>query len=220
MTDATVPSIPELDSLEPLTDEAAMVLEAAPGASTKTGLPPIFYRADAHGEYYRFLFGGLIMTLGCFMPFGADMVPGYQTLAGAFYLVLSLCLVWTMWIAIHSGRFRMKWIMFALVPFLILLLDCIFVGRNVGIAMFKATNPMAPIAESWLDAIKAGMSGSADEVPKGSNFLRAFGTGRVVVFIGSLLNFVSLVSAVFGGAKHAKAQKAAVRAAAAERRGR
>lgn len=220
MTDATIPPIPELDALEPLVDEPGVAMETSPTASMKLGLPPIFYRGEAHGEYYRFLFGGLVMTLGCFMPFGVDMLPGYQTLSGALYLVLSLCLVWSMWIAIYSGRFRMKWIMFALVPFLILLLDFIFVDRNVGIALFKRMHADAPMATGWLDAIKLGMSGAEEDVTKAGNFVRAFGAGRIVLFVGSLLNFTFLLSAVFGGAKHAKAKKAAARAASAERRSR
>lgn len=216
MTDATVPPIPELDTLEPLAEDAAVAPEGAPVPAMRLGLPPLFYRADAHDEYYRFLFGGLIMTLGCFMPFGADLLPGYQTLAGAFYLVLSLCLVWSMWVAIYSGRFRMKWIMLAMVPFLILLIDMIFVDRSAGIRTWKG----GELASGWLDAVKLGVGGDPEGLSKAGNFVRAFGPGRVVVFIGSLLNCVSLLSAVFGGARHAKAQKAAARAAAASRRAR
>lgn len=216
MTDATHLPAPELDTLEPLSDEPMVAATEAPAvSSTRLGLPPIFYRAEAHGEYYRFLFAGLVMTLGCFMPFGADMVPGYQTLAGAFYLVLSLCLVWSMWIAVYSGRFRMKWIMLAVIPFLVGLIDFIWVERSYGIQTFQGE-----MASGWLDAIKLGSGGTPEGVTKAANFVRAFGPGRIVLFVGTLLNVLFLLSAVFGGVKHGKAQKAAARSALAERRGR
>jgi hypothetical protein len=76
------------------------------------------------------------------------------------------------------------------------------------------------LASGWIEAIQLGMGGSEDGVQKAANFVRAFGAGRIVVFIGAALNVLFLLSAVFGGAKHAKAQKAAARAALAERRGR
>lgn len=215
MTDATQLPAPELDTLEPLAEDSMATAQPTSSASVGLGLPPIFFRADAHPEYYRFLFGGLVMTLGCFMPFGVDVAAGYQTLAGAFYLVLALALVWSMWIAVYTGRFRMKWIMFGLIPFLFGLMDFIFVSRNHGIATFTG-----PVADGWLDAIKLGMGGTPEGVTKASNFARAFGTGRIVLFVGAALNFLFLLSAVFGGAKHAKVQKAAARAALAERRGR
>ncbi len=209
MTDATELPLPELETLEPLTEGAT--------ASIKVGTAPPFYRSDAHGEYYRFLFAGLVMSLGCMMPFSADLNgAGYKTLGGAFFTILSLGLVWSMWIAVYGGRFRMKWIMLALIPFLVCLVDFIFVERDVGIKTFKD----GPLADGWLDMFKNAFSRTEEGTAKATNFCRAFGTGRIVLFIGSLLNFMFLFSAVFGGAKHAKAQKAAVRAAAAERRGR
>ena len=54
--------------LEPLPDP----ITAGPGSAMPIGLPPIFYRHDAHREYYRFLFAGIVMTLGCLMPFGPE----------------------------------------------------------------------------------------------------------------------------------------------------
>jgi hypothetical protein len=210
MTDASELPPPELETLEPMTEG----ISAAP---VKVGAPPPFYRSDAHGEYYRFLFAGLVMTLGCLMPFSADaQLAGYKTLGGAFYLILALGLVWSMWIAVYGGRFRMKWIMLALIPFLVGLIDFIFVDRDLGIKAWKD----GPLAEGWMDALKGAFSRTEEGTMKATNFCRAFGTGRIVVFVGALLNFMFLIGAVFGGAKHAKAQKAALRAAAAERRGR
>lgn len=212
MTEASQLPPPELEPLEPLVEG-----EPAPAAAVKIGAPPPFYRSDAHGEYYRFLFAGLVMTLGCLMPFSADGTSGWRTLGGALFLILSLGLVWSMWIAVYGGRFRMKWIMLALIPFLVGLIDFIFVDRDFGIRAFRETG--APMADSWLDAIKSGLARTQEGTERAGNFVKAFGPGRIVLFVGALLNFVFLLSAVFGGAKHAKAQKAAARAAAAERRG-
>ena len=85
--DLPIPELEPLETLEPLADG----VPAAPPAfaPVKVGAAPPFYRSDAHGEYYKFLFAGLVMSLGCLMPFSADVnQAGYTTLSGALFLIL------------------------------------------------------------------------------------------------------------------------------------
>lgn len=213
MSNATDLPTPEFDTLEPLPE---MSMGPPPGV---VGAAPPAYRAEAHGEYYRFLFAGILMTLGCLMPFGGtEQEAGYQQVLGAFYLVIGMGVIWSMWIAIYGGRFRMKWIMLSMLPFLLQLVAIIFVDRDAGVMAFKAAGK--PMAESWAEMFSLAFGRTAEGTDKAMNFCRAFGTGRILLFFGSALNFWFLLGAIFGGAKQIKAQKAARMAEKAEKRGR
>lgn len=213
MSNATDLPTPEFDTLEPLPE---MSMAPPPGAM---GMLPPFYRAEAHGEYYRFLFAGVLMTLGCLMPFGGiEQEPGYYQVLGALYLVIGLGVIWSMWIAISGGRFKMKWIMLSMLPFLLQLLAIIFVDRDAGVQAFIAAK--RPMADGWSDMFSQAFARTAESTDKAMNFCRAFGTGRIMLFLGAALNFWFLLGAIFGGAKQIKAQKAARMAEKAEKRAR
>lgn len=200
--------------LEPLPDPVA---GGAP-SGLRGGLPPIFYRPDAHQEYYRFLFAGIVMTLGCLMPFGPEWEQaGYKTMSGALFLLMSLGLVWSMWIAVHGGRFRMNWIMLAIIPFVVQLINMIYATTEPAVLAFVKEG--RPMVDGWKNLFQTAFD-RADTLrgEKVGNFCRAYGTGRIVLFLGSALNLWCVLMAVFGGRKAAKAQKAA-RAAASPRRG-
>ena len=88
--------------------------------------------------------------------------------------------------------------------------------RDLGLRAVKD-----PIASSWGEVLKAlSPMATEEETIKATNFYRAFGTGRIVLFLGSLLTLVFFLTAIIGGVMHAKQKKTAVRAAAAERRAR
>ena len=91
---------------------------------------------------------------------------------------------------------------------------------ELTIKTFESVNKTTPIAESWLEAMKGAFSRTVEGNAKAANLCRAFGTGRIIVFFGGLLNFMFLLGAVFGGAKHGAKQKAAVRAATSSGRAR
>ncbi len=200
--------------LEPLAEPSGFDATSAPAG----GMAPIFYRPDAHREYYRFLFAGIVMTLGCLMPIGPDAnLAVYQTTSGAFFLLISLGVVWSMWIAVAGGRFRMNWLMLAIIPFVAQLINVIFVAKEPGVLEYVKEG--RPMVEGWKDLIKTVFTSSdAQRYEKAGNFCRAFGSGRIVLFFGGALNLWYILTAVFGGAKAAKAKKAA-RVAATPRRG-
>ncbi len=65
-----------------------------------------------------------------------------------------------------------------------------------------------------------GMLTGSQEGRSAGNFFRAFGTGKLVLFVGALMAEVFFLMAILGGAKAAKAQKKARSASASERRRR
>ena len=229
----------ELEDLEPLEEAAVIeqttVVAGSPAAAEAAlggtrGLPPPALSMTAHREYYRFLFGGVVIVLGCLMPFGPEWEQaGYKTLSGALFMLIGIGMVWSMWGAIHTGRFAMKWILLATLPFLIELLNLIFAFKEPAVAAWveaAKVNPDFHMPADWPDVF-ARIGGSfrigakdPSNAAAVDNFFRAFGTGKLVVLLGALWTEVWLMLAIFGGVKAAKQQKGARSSAAAERRKR
>lgn len=229
--------IPELDELEPLEDADAQPTaegeQAAPPsiadrtlALLSAGLAPPANNPRAEKEYYRFLFAGVVMFLGCMMPFGPEWgMSGYKTLGGALYTLISIGMIWSWWGAIHRNRFsgtNLKWVLLALIPFFMQLVDLIYAFETqpaVRDAMAKATLAEGRCAGSWGDVFGnlLGMINGTTGGHEASNFFRAFGPGKVVLFFGALLAEIAFMRAILGGAKAAKAQKKARQAGAARR---
>ncbi len=156
MTDENLEELPELvpldeDQASPSLDPASAGADPAtaasvspstplPGAPGATAVSPVgaprgavpvlpapAFNPGVDKEYYRFLFAGVIMLLGCMMPFGPEWeMAGYKTLGGAFCTLVSLGMVWTWWGAIGSARFggqNLKWVGLALVVFILQLMN-------------------------------------------------------------------------------------------------
>ena len=101
----------ELQELEPLDDGAGHGQPAgvAPGGTApsvqelvmqqmRSGLPAPAYNPRADKYYFRFLFAGLLMLIGCLMPFGPEWdMSGYKTVSGAVFLIIALGVCWTAW---------------------------------------------------------------------------------------------------------------------------
>jgi hypothetical protein len=82
-----------------------------------SGMACPLFNPNTSKEYYRFFFGGLLMVIGCLMPFDADWSHlGYKTFAGAFFLIIGLGVCWSMWAAVNTGMVRMKWILLTTLP--------------------------------------------------------------------------------------------------------
>ncbi|MCA8970877.1 MAG: hypothetical protein KDC95_13870 [Planctomycetes bacterium] len=173
---------------------------------TFAGMPAPAHNPTASKEYYRFLFAGVLLVLGCLMPFDGDWShTGYKSFSGGIFMVIGIGLVWTSWGAIHSGVFRMKWALLAFLPFVWGLLHVIFPGFPTEEADPAALN-------SWGEVF--GVIGDTDNDNRFHAFghaMQMFGPGKIFVFVGGLLALFGFFAGVFGGAKKLKEQKAAPR---------
>lgn len=196
MSDSDLPLLEE----EPV--QQAFDYSAAMYQRSFAGAPAPAFNPTASREYYRFLFAGVLILVGCLMPFDGDWSHvGYKQFSGGVFFVIGLGLTWTSWGAIHTGAFRMKWPLLAFLPFVWGLLHVIFPG-------FPAEGEVT----SWGDVF--GLIGATDDddrFHKFGNALQMFGPGKLFVFLGSLLALFGFAAGIFGGAKKLKAQKAAPR---------
>ena len=225
--------IPQLDELEPLEEADSQSAPAgdaaAPTVAERTlnilsaGLPAPASNPRAEKEYYRFLFAGVVMFLGCMMPFGPEWtMAGYKTPGGALYTLIAVGMIWSWWTAIHRNRFtgaNLKWVLLALVPLFLQLIDLIFAFEQPAVRDYVNQGKCVASWGELSDSILGMLRGSPEGL-KAGNFFRAFGTGKVVLLLGALMAEVSFVMAIFSGAKAAKQQKQARHASASERRRR
>ncbi|MCC6781821.1 MAG: hypothetical protein IT457_03175 [Planctomycetes bacterium] len=219
----------QLPELEPMDDAQGATLNqdagamgAAAGAPVSPMLPPGLaapaYNLNADKEYYRFLFSGVVMTIGCLMPFGPEWdMAGYKTLSGALCLVVGIGMIWSWWGAISVNRFRganLKWVAFSLAPLLIMLFGMMRAFELPAVVDFgKAGKPMPSGWGEFFSSFFAFNDAPSQE--KADNFVRAFGSGKFVVFLGAFFAEFSMLLGVFGGAKTARKQAAAAKAARA-----
>lgn len=204
----------ELQELEPMSDLPADSpgSESAPAPRAAVPvLPAPAFNPAADKEYYRFLFAGLVMFIGCMMPFGPDWtMNGYKTLSGALFTLIAVGMIWSWWGAIATGRFsgkNLKWVGLAVIPLVVQLMNLI--GAFDEPAVRAAIDGGQPIVQSWSEFFEAFFDVKNQEAQlRAGNFVRNFGSGRIVLFLGALLAEVFMLLAVFGGAKAAKAQKA------------
>ncbi|MFO1052420.1 MAG: hypothetical protein U1F36_09415 [Planctomycetota bacterium] len=217
----------ELPELEPLdTPATAPAMEAAAAGQpaqkpSSPGLPAPAYSVGADKEYYRFLFAGVVITVGSLMPYGPEWdMAGYKTLSGAIALIVGIGLIWTWWGAISINRFRganLKWVAYAFLPLMITLFGFMRAFESPAYVAFKSMGKQLPA--DWMEFIKAFFAlKDAPSQEMADNFVRATGSGKFVVFLGAVWAEISMLFALFGGAKTARAQKAAKVAAAASKR--
>jgi hypothetical protein len=229
----------DLEPLDPAAGVAPEAIEAAVAAQMQSfqqgpsaGLPsPAFNPRCTDKSSYKFLMCGVLMLLGCTMPFSADLnLAGYKTISGAFFTFLAIGMVWTWWSAIHHNRATsasMKWIGLCMFPLLAQVMNLI----NFDAA--KASTDA--IANGFVHGLPAltdgytlsnlfsdmgtGLGKDIDTAPQAAArcemFFRSFGTGRFFVLLGALLTEVYFILGVVGGAKKIKEQKAARQAQAA-----
>ena len=212
--------VEQLEELEPL-DEGMPIPATGPmvtPVSVTGGLPAPAYNPAADKEYYRFLFAGIIMLLGCLMPFGPQPVAGYMTIRGALFMIIALGIVWSSWASIHNRRMvkgMLRWVMLAILPFAIGIVD-MMVAFNEGSAV-AAWIAQGGQIKSWGDFFGnlGNMLAPNDQV---GQFIQHYGPGRLMVFGAAILAELFMVLAVMGGAKKIKEQKAERRASAGGRR--
>ncbi len=238
MTDPGNPGA--LASLEPLEPLDGGVAEGGPGALTteaatlqaaRSGLPaPASNPYCRDKAFYKFLFAGVIMGLGCLMPFSANVaIAGYQTMSGACYALIAIGMIWTWWAAIHNNRSTgasLKWLLFCFAPLLA-------VGMNLMTFDPDAAHKLAS-ARGWIAAdalpsvgLKAmfadmgsALAKSEEAATRVENFWRLFGTGQIFVFLGALLAELGFFGGVLGGAKKNKQDRQQKQMVASERKRR
>ena len=240
MTDAANDNpLQELEPLDPAAGVAPEAIEAAVSAQMQSfqqgpsaGLPsPAFNPRCTDKSSYKFLMCGVLMLLGCTMPFSADLdLAGYKTVSGAFFTFIAIGMVWTWWSAIHHARATsasVKWIGLCMFPLLAQAMNFI----NFDAAAASAT----ALGQGWVKGLPTleegyglgklfsdmgtGLGKDLDTAPAAAArcemFFRSFGTGRFFVLLGALLTEVYFILGVFGGVKKNKEQKAARQAQSA-----
>lgn len=210
------------------------------------GMPAPLFNPSASKEYYRFFFGGLMILLGCLMPFDADWAHlGFRTFFGAICFLIGLGICWSMWGAINTGIVRMKWILLAVIPFVYGVLFVINPFPQAEVNGRTEMDIMRPYYEAEAETFTQGQVNQLQEQRRelrvqdprvntwgefGStlgrimldpsataNALQRSGPGKWFVLFGSLLIEFTFILSIFGGAKKIKEQKAA-RVASSRRR--
>lgn len=225
----------ELQELEPADEPATTADGIAPNGDVPVvarpsggilGAPAFNPAADK--EYYRFLFAGVVMLLGCLMPWGPEWeMAGYKTLSGAFFTLIAVGMIWSWWGAIATARFsgsNLKWVGLSMIPLIVSLFNIIGAFESPAVVDMASRGKIMP--EGWGEFFGSiqktipimGASDADEAALKMSNFLRAFGGGQIVLFFGALYAEFAMVLAIMGGAKAAKEQKAARAQAGASRR--
>ncbi len=204
----------ELQELEPLHESDPGGAPAPSGAAEPqyqamilqrlmSGMAAPFFNLGADKAYYRFFFGGLLITLGALMPFDSDWTHlGYRSFTGALWLIIGLGVMWTMWGAISTGKVRFRWLLLAGIPLLWSLWH-----------LFMNPEPpdFGPGIEGWGDLF--ALIGKR-ELSAFGNGLQHYGPGRLFVLLGSLYVELTFILGVFGGVqknKQIKAGRAAAR---------
>lgn len=230
----------ELEPLDPAAGVAPEAIEAAVAAQMQNmssqgpsaGLPsPAYNPRCTDKSSYKFLMCGVLMLLGCTMPFSADLdLAGYKTVSGAFFTFIAIGMVWTWWSAIHHARATsasVKWIGLCMFPLLAQAMNLInFDAAGASQAALNAgwVKGLPALAEGYglgtlFSDMGTGLGKDLDTAPAAAArcemFFRSFGTGRFFVFLGALLTEVYFILGVFGGVKKNKEQKAARQAQAA-----
>lgn len=248
----------ELQELEPLDDQptaprtpAAAVAEGPDGGAVAVvaGVPILgapAYNPAAGKEYFRFLFAGVLMFIGCMMPWGATPYEsvGYETFGGAITLFIASGLIWSWWGSIAVNRFKgaaLLWVVASLIPLLAQVNEVlnrpgeITVNRVItqqefddgdfsllapgpvdGTVFVRAEKGDYGIGDFFGDYTSFTDTGAQTQA---IDFLYQFGPGRLIVLLAALWAEFAMAMAIFGGAKHNKAQKQSAAASRAAKTG-
>lgn len=208
----------------PSSDEATLMV-------MRSGLPaPAFNPLCRDKTFYKFLFAGVLMLVGCLMPFSANTaVAGYQTISGGIYLIIALGMIWTWWGAIHNNRSTgasLKWLLLSAIPLIAGIMGMASFDPEAALAAAKASGFVAQdaVTSTWGtifgDMFAAGRPGSASIEPAArvSTFWALLGPGKFFVTLGGLQAELGFFGGILGGAKQNKQLKQQKQMAATERK--
>lgn len=239
MTDSgNTPELATLEPLEPLDAGGPAPVAAAPAgaeaaaAMARASLPAPGYNPFCRDKtFYRFLFAGVLIVLGCLMPFGVDYAQvGYKTMSGACYLVIGIAMVWTWWGAIHNNRSTsasLKWILLCAIPMVAGIMGLVGYDPQVALAEAQARNLLlGQEVSTWStlfgDMFTAGRPSEAAPAAalRVENFWRLHGVGKIFVLLGAVIAELGFFGGVLGGAKKNKQERQTKMVAATERKRR
>ncbi len=235
MSDTATPG--ELEPLAPLEPLDAGAGMAGPGSDEATlmvlrsGMPaPAFNPMCRDKTFYKFLFAGVLMVVGCLMPFSANLaVAGYQTISGGLYLIIGIAMVWTWWGAIHNNRSTnasLKWLLFCAIPLIAGIMGMASFDAEAALTAAKAAGylPQSATTSTWGtvfgDMFTAGRpgAGSIEPAARVSTFWMLLGPGKFFVTLGALYAELGFIGGILGGAKQNKQMKQQKQMAASERK--
>ncbi len=224
MTDNDLAS---LEPLEPLAGAAPAAAPQDPMAAQRAGLgAPAFNMYCADTSMYRFLFAGVVMFVGCMMPFSAELSrAGYQTVSGGFYLLIAIALIWSWWGSIANNRASgVKWVLAASLPLIASVWNLIVFDPEAAHAVASSRGWVAADmthSASLLELLKdMGMAIAKDSEAalRAEGFWRLMGPGNLFILLGSLLAEAGLIFGITGGMKQNKQAQQEKRMKAAERK--
>ena len=167
-------------------------------ARALAGLPAPAFNPDAPRACYRFLLAGVLVLVGCLMPFGPQPVPGYYSTMGGIMLIVALGVVWSMWGAIQSGHLRLLWILLMFIPLVWSVMHVVFAFHEPAVVAGMADARLA--IRSWGDFVSTLVDrGDPSGHQKCSEFLRILGPGKLLILLGSALAEVQLLLALVTG---------------------
>jgi hypothetical protein len=236
MTDSAPGDLASLEPLEPLDGGATGVAQGAgnPDAALqqlRSVLPaPGFNPYCRDKSFYRFLWAGVILFVGCMMPIGPDLNrAAYQTMSGGIYLLIAIGLVWSWWASIANNRpVGVKWVMLATLPLIGGIMN--LVGFDAAAAHKQAVDlglwseaSGFKYSASWgamFGDMGSALMKDAEAGVRVEGFWRLLGVGHVFQFLGGLIAELGFLGGIVGGAKQNKADMKAKMMASAERKRR
>lgn len=210
----------------PSNDEATVM-------ALRSGLPaPAFNPMCRDKTFYKFLFAGVLMVVGCLMPFSANTnVAGYQTVSGGIFLLIGIGMIWTWWGAINNNRSTgasLKWLLLSAIPLIAGIMGMAGFDPEAALSAAKSSGLVAGDAttSTWGtlfgDMFAAGRPGSASIEPAAriSTFWTLLGPGKLFVTLGGLYAELGFFGGILGGAKQNKQMKQQKQMTATERKRR
>jgi len=171
-------------------------------------------------EYFRWFFCGMLIVVGGFMPCGPHGQMTLGTLMGGAFFIMGLGVLWNMWAAIYTGRFKMFWVTMLILPAVwgVWRLATAFAGDPSVAGSPAAVMAAHGVTNGWASLGEA-FSSSPPKWGVLRNFLWVVGYGPFFITAGSVLAWLFLVGGFFGAMKHSK-KKMAERASAGGARNR
>ena len=190
---------------------------------TLGGLPAPAFGIRAQKEYYRFFFAGLVLFMGCLMPWGPEReMAGWQTFKGGVFTIIAIGIMWTSWVAISHNKFdlsSMRWLLLAVFPLTSSVFFLIGVFEYPAVEVYIAAQKAKMVTDGLVEPIYIQSWGDFFRNLVGirtpayaeslSEFLRYSGPGQYFVLAGSVMAELFLIKGIMSGMKAGKAQKQA-----------